>query len=157
MRANTLPDQEEITGPLKGARFAKETVEQERSRATSVTELFLREPIKLNQITTEMRMGRGTFELDHFPVRNLQVEKAANYTKDERLGLIFAELVLENYMVKYETGYLEGELPALMKELILHLTRYRLTKDESHLANVPAIIEVGRRKRNRLKAERDGY
>lgn len=95
--------------------------------------------------------------MKYFPVGKVWVNGVEIEVESRRLGIFITELPLETYQLEYEVGCEEGAVPALVKELALNLTRYRLTEDAAYSADVPAIIKVLQEKREKDESSRNDY
>lgn len=114
----------------------------------------------------QLQLDDNVFFLPHFPVRDIRVEdpKIEGRTdSDERLGILIAELPRDIYLVSYEVGYEDGQIPAVLQ---LALT----AQMEILQAGVPNDEEIGvfrkiwaeqvkkvRERRDALKASREEF
>jgi len=95
-------------------------------------------------------LSRDALELKHFPIWNLTVEGAdpALYEVDVDNGLLFTALPIQNYTYTYEVGYRDGEVPAIVKELVEGLVR------DDPEDTIKALAEMFKLERSRIQDSR---
>lgn len=146
MLANHLPDQKEIVGPRKRAHFSLEEVERARAESIVLIEDYVGVDILQRERTEEYHLSPGIQTLTHRPVQRMEIDDRKDFFMNKDLGLFESELHLGIYTIKYTTGYKVGDLPALFKELIIRLARFRLTGEDTELEDARTIMKVVKEK-----------
>lgn len=150
-----LPTYEETMEPLEkpGALLLREDFASEVTTAIKVAELLTRQDITRKVKETVLLLSTEAFTLPDYPVHHVRVA-GQPIDHDPRLGRIYPDLPPSTYTVSYEVGYETGNLPAIFKQLLQNLIRYRITDGEDFKEQVIAEIEVIRNGRNKTAQER---
>jgi len=163
VRANCLPVAEEVLTLLSRERIQTLLPEFEAAlnKSIRVAELFLGETIRRRKIEKKVHLGEMCLVLDEWPIKNLIVEGTENAENliyfHEGLGLLFTELPREIYGIAYEVGYEEGEVPALIKNLIELLIKRLLIEDYLDSRYIEEVIKVRWEERAKQQEEREAY
>ena len=97
--------------------------------------------VKLRKATFEAEcLTLKTVKLPFWPV---EIKERLDY--DSGLGVVYLEGYRER--LTYETGYAEGELPAVYKGLICSITAYLISRDKKFSDEVVTMLKVLRHKR----------
>ena len=88
--------------------------------------------------------------LEHFPVRDFKIENAdgSMYEIEPDNGILYTALPPNNYSYTYEVGFEDGQLPAIVKELIEGLI---VGVDEDTVQALVRMIRLDYEKRDKFR------
>jgi len=158
LRANAYPSEQEIVKDLKpkeGAKSLPEILELAKRTAG----ILVDEPVSRRRFTGLIFLDDGLTRLNHFPVSKVKVaDQAVGHTEiDELLGVLSKVMPRDEYLVSYEVGYSDGNVPAVIKELVTALSRYLYSGSVDFRSEIIGLVEVARILRKRARDYRDGY
>lgn len=154
MRPNYLPDIQEIVSPIRGAHFSSERVRGTRVEVIQLIEDYTGFCINVRRVTEELYLSPGKQLLSYRPSRDVEIEGRSDFYTVQELGVFDSDLPLGVYQVSYETGYPPGSLPAILKELVLKLTQYRLVNDTTYSGDLFPIMQVVKRQESEIEKRR---
>jgi len=155
VRASNLPSAKEIVDSLE-RKLKEEQGAAVLTKAVRAAELFGGLQIRPRRISQNLLVGLRASQLDFFPVQEFKCPlRRQDYFFDTKLGILEAFTAPERVKVSYRIGFEEGEWPALTRELVLELARFCLSPTEDRRDYLRQIIEVCKRQRQSLEAERN--
>ena len=131
MKANRYPQFEDIVDSLKesdsfDSRFALVDL------SVKVAEVLTGQYIASRRIHTNMFLQRGDNEIPYFPVVDFKINgnELVDVEIDLEYGIAMSRLAPSDYEVSYKVGFEDGELPAVLRDLIFDLGKYLYSGNE---------------------------
>jgi len=162
MRANFLPDAKLVldTYDWDVARKLKPQVGAALKKAAQHAAYSTGVVVGFRKVEERVLAQSSLVKLVDWPawdlsVNNVPVLQMRGENLDTRLGLLYANLSLGEHLLKYSVGYKEGEVPALVVELVTRLTRYYLLKSEEQTKDIIPLIQIQRTHRKQESEERE--
>jgi len=162
MRANFLPDAELVleTYDWDVARKLKPRVGAALRKAAQHAAFATGVVVGFREIEETVLAQSSLVKLVDWPawdlkVNSIPVQQMRVGSLDTRLGLFYVDLPLGEHVLNYSVGYKEGEVPALVVELVTRLTRYYLQRSEEQTLDILPLIQIQRANRKQEREERD--
>jgi len=158
LRANAYPTEHEITKDLKPSENAK-PIPEILELAKRTAGILVDEPVSRCRFMGFIFLDEGMTKLVHYPVSKVEVAgQAVGYDEVDMLfGILIKVMPPDEYQVSYEVGYSDGNVPAVIKELVTALGRYLYSGSTDFRSEVTELVEVARLLRQRLRDRRNDY
>lgn len=156
--ANAYPGENEVTDGLR-PRSSVRPLGEIFELAKRTIEVLVREPVRPCRYAGFVFLDSGIFKLPHFPVRHLHVAERHVYhvNIDEENGILAQPMVPDSYQIIYEVGYTDGNVPAIIKTLIVALSRYLYSGNDEFRSEIAELVGIARRIRKIAKDRRNDY
>lgn len=156
--ANAYPSEQEITKGLKPKEGVK-SLSAILDLAKRATGILVNEPVSRCRFAGLIFLDDGLTRLAHFPVAKVKVadqvvSRAEIY---ESLGILSRVMPRDEYPISYEVGYSDGNVPAVIKELVTALSRYLYSGSDDFRSEIIGLVKVARLVRKKVRDRRNDY
>lgn len=127
--------------------------------AKRTAEILVNEPVSRARFTGFIFLDDGLTKLLHFPVANVEVsdQSVGRGEVDTMFGILTKVMPPDEYKVSYDVGYSDGDVPAVIKELVTALSRYLYSGSDDFKSEIIDIAKIARSVRQRVRDRRNDY